>query len=142
MRAAGLREIDRAKADGRWERAYAAASTATVPDDLRAALARNKKAAAFFETLDAKNCYAILHRTHNAKKAETRAAQDRKIRRDAGQGRDDPPAKGVQAEEKAGQEMRGREGPKNPCISLSFAAFGATSPAVSRPPHPWRLAAN
>ena len=75
MRPAGLRQIDRAKADGRWERAYAAASTATVPDDLRAALARNKKAAAFFETLDAKNCYAILHRTHTAKKAETRAAR-------------------------------------------------------------------
>ncbi len=75
MRASGLREIDRAKADGRWERAYAAASTAKVPDDLRAALARNKKAAAFFETLDARNRYAILYRTHNAKKAETRAAR-------------------------------------------------------------------
>jgi uncharacterized protein YdeI (YjbR/CyaY-like superfamily) len=75
MRASGLREIDRAKADGRWERAYAAASTAKVPDDLRAALARNKKAAAFFETLDAKNRYAILYRTHNAGKAETRAAR-------------------------------------------------------------------
>ena len=75
MRASGLREIDRAKADGRWERAYAPASTAKVPDDLRAALAKNKKAAAFFETLDGKNRYAILHRTHNAKKAETRAAR-------------------------------------------------------------------
>jgi uncharacterized protein YdeI (YjbR/CyaY-like superfamily) len=75
MHAGGLREIDRAKADGRWERAYAGASTAQVPDDLRNALARNKKAAAFFETLDAKNRYAILHRTHNAKKAETRAAR-------------------------------------------------------------------
>ena len=75
MRASGLREIDRAKADGRWERAYAAASTAKVPDDLRAALAKNKKAAAFYETLDARNRYAILYRTHNAKKAETRAAR-------------------------------------------------------------------
>jgi uncharacterized protein YdeI (YjbR/CyaY-like superfamily) len=75
MRASGLREVDRAKADGRWERAYAGASTAKVPDDLRVALAKNKKAAAFFETLDAKNRYAILHRTHNAKKAETRAAR-------------------------------------------------------------------
>jgi uncharacterized protein YdeI (YjbR/CyaY-like superfamily) len=75
MRASGLREIDRAKADGRWERAYASASTAKVPDDLRAALARNKKAAAFFETLDSKNRYAVLHRTHTAKKAETRAAR-------------------------------------------------------------------
>jgi uncharacterized protein YdeI (YjbR/CyaY-like superfamily) len=75
MRASGLREIDRAKADGRWERAYAAASTARVPDDLRAALAKNKKAAAFFETLNARNRFAILHRTHNARKAETRAAR-------------------------------------------------------------------
>jgi uncharacterized protein YdeI (YjbR/CyaY-like superfamily) len=75
MRRSGLREIDRAKADGRWDRAYAGASTAKVPDDLRAALAKDKKAAAFFETLDAKNRYAILYRTHNAKKAETRAAR-------------------------------------------------------------------
>jgi uncharacterized protein YdeI (YjbR/CyaY-like superfamily) len=75
MRASGLHEIDRAKADGRWDRAYASARTAQVPDDLRGALARNKKAAAFFETLDARNRYAILHRTHNARKAETRAAR-------------------------------------------------------------------
>jgi uncharacterized protein YdeI (YjbR/CyaY-like superfamily) len=75
MRRSGLREIDRAKADGRWDRAYAGASTAKVPDDLRAALAKDKKAAAFFATLDAKNRYAILYRTHNAKKAETRAAR-------------------------------------------------------------------
>lgn len=75
VRPSGLREIDRAKADGRWDRAYASASTAKVPDDLCAALAKNRKAAAFFETLDAKNRYAILHRTHNARKAETRAAR-------------------------------------------------------------------
>jgi uncharacterized protein YdeI (YjbR/CyaY-like superfamily) len=75
MRASGLREIDRAKADGRWERAYAGASTAKVPNDLRAALAKNKKATAFFATLDAKNRYAILYRTHNARKVETRAAR-------------------------------------------------------------------
>src|ERR1700760_4847010 len=64
VRPSGLREIDRAKADGRWERAYAAASTAKVPDDLRAALAKNKKVAAFFETLNARNRYAILYRIH------------------------------------------------------------------------------
>jgi uncharacterized protein YdeI (YjbR/CyaY-like superfamily) len=75
VRPSGLREIDRAKADGRWDRAYASASTARMPDDLRAALAKNKKAAAFFETLDAKNRYAILYRTDGAKKAETRAAR-------------------------------------------------------------------
>jgi uncharacterized protein YdeI (YjbR/CyaY-like superfamily) len=75
MRRSGLREIDRAKSDGRWDKAYAGASTAKVPDDLHAALAKDKKAAAFFEILDAKNRYAILYRTHNAKKAETRAAR-------------------------------------------------------------------
>jgi uncharacterized protein YdeI (YjbR/CyaY-like superfamily) len=75
MRPSGLLQIDRAKADGRWDRAYASASTAKVPDDLRVALARNKKAAAFFETLSSQNRYAILHRTHTATKAETRAAR-------------------------------------------------------------------
>jgi len=51
MRRSGLREIDRAKADGRWDRAYAGASTAKVPDDLRAALAKDKTAAAFFDVI-------------------------------------------------------------------------------------------
>ena len=75
MRPGGLREIERAQADGRWDRAYASAGTAKVPDDLRAALAKNRKAAAFFETLNSQNRYAILYRTQNAKKAETRAAR-------------------------------------------------------------------
>ena len=72
MESAGLAEVERAKADGRWEAAYDAPSTATVPDDLRAALDRDPKASAFFETLDANNRYAILHRLQEAKKAETR----------------------------------------------------------------------
>src|SRR6266481_4564332 len=75
MRPAGLNEIERAKKDGRWEAAYAPQSTAQVPDDLRAALAKNKKAKSFFETLNSTNRYAILHRIHNAKKAETRTAR-------------------------------------------------------------------
>jgi uncharacterized protein YdeI (YjbR/CyaY-like superfamily) len=75
MRPAGLNEIERAKKDGRWGAAYAPQSTAQVPDDLRAALAKNKKAKSFFETLDSTNRYAILHRIHNAKKAETRIAR-------------------------------------------------------------------
>jgi uncharacterized protein YdeI (YjbR/CyaY-like superfamily) len=75
MRPAGLNEIERAKKDGRWGAAYAPQSTAQVPDDLRAALAKNKKAKSFFETLDSANRYAILHRIHNAKKAETRIAR-------------------------------------------------------------------
>jgi uncharacterized protein YdeI (YjbR/CyaY-like superfamily) len=71
---AGLNEIERAKKDGRWSAAYAPQSTAQVPDDLRAALTKNKKAASFFETLDSANRYAILHRIHVAK-AETRMAR-------------------------------------------------------------------
>jgi uncharacterized protein YdeI (YjbR/CyaY-like superfamily) len=79
MRPAGLNEIERAKKDGRWEAAYAPQSTAQVPDDLHAALAKNKKAKSFFETLDGTNRYAILHRIHNAKKAETRTARIEKF---------------------------------------------------------------
>jgi uncharacterized protein YdeI (YjbR/CyaY-like superfamily) len=75
MQPAGLNEIDRAKKDGRWNAAYAPQSTAQVPDDLRAALAKNKKAKSFFEVLDSTNRYAILHRIHDARKAETRMAQ-------------------------------------------------------------------
>jgi uncharacterized protein YdeI (YjbR/CyaY-like superfamily) len=71
--AAGLLEIERAKADGRWDAAYAPQSTAAIPDDLDAALAKNQKARVFFATLDGANRYAILHRVNTAKKAETRA---------------------------------------------------------------------
>ncbi|WP_327696072.1 YdeI/OmpD-associated family protein [Streptomyces sp. NBC_00459] len=73
MRPQGLAEIERAKADGRWEAAYDSARTATVPDDLAAALAADPAAAASFETLDRQNRYAILYRIQDAKRAETRA---------------------------------------------------------------------
>ena len=79
MRPAGLGEIERAKKDGRWERAYAGQSAAQVPDDLSRALSKSRKAKAFFETLDGRNRYAILYRVHNAKKAETRAARIEKF---------------------------------------------------------------
>jgi uncharacterized protein YdeI (YjbR/CyaY-like superfamily) len=79
MRPAGLKEIERAKKDGRWEAAYAPQSTAEVPDDLRAALAKNKKANAFFETLNRANRFAILYRIHSAKKPETRLARIEKF---------------------------------------------------------------
>jgi uncharacterized protein YdeI (YjbR/CyaY-like superfamily) len=72
MAPAGLREVARAKADGRWEAAYDAQSTATVPDDLRRALDEDAAARAFFATLDSRNRYAILHRVHDAKRPETR----------------------------------------------------------------------
>jgi len=73
MQAPGLAEVERAKRDGRWVRAYDSAKTSTVPDDLTAALDRNRRARAFFETLDAANRYAILYRVATAKKPETRA---------------------------------------------------------------------
>ena len=75
MEPAGLREVERARADGRWDAAYDAPSTATVPDDLRAALDASPDAAAFFATLNSQNRYAILHRIQTAKKPETRAAR-------------------------------------------------------------------
>jgi uncharacterized protein YdeI (YjbR/CyaY-like superfamily) len=79
MLPAGAKEIERAQKDGRWAAAYAPQSTAQVPDDLRAALTKNKKAATFFETLDRANRYAILYRIHHAKKPETRAAHVKKL---------------------------------------------------------------
>jgi uncharacterized protein YdeI (YjbR/CyaY-like superfamily) len=73
MQPAGLREVERAKADGRWDAAYDAPSTAAVPDDLQAALDANPAAAELFAGLKSRNRYAILHRVQAAKKPETRA---------------------------------------------------------------------
>lgn len=73
MKPAGLKAIESAKQDGRWDAAYAPQSKAAVPDDLQIELDRNANAKAFFATLDSRNRYAILHRIHTAKKAETRA---------------------------------------------------------------------
>jgi uncharacterized protein YdeI (YjbR/CyaY-like superfamily) len=73
MRPAGLREVERARADGRWEQAYESQSRVTVPEDLARALAANERAGAFFATLDSANRYAILYRIGTAKKPETRA---------------------------------------------------------------------
>jgi uncharacterized protein YdeI (YjbR/CyaY-like superfamily) len=73
MHDAGLQEVERAQADGRWDAAYDSPSRATVPDDLQRALDRDRKAKAFFDALDRTNRYAILYRVHDAKKPETRA---------------------------------------------------------------------
>jgi uncharacterized protein YdeI (YjbR/CyaY-like superfamily) len=73
MTPAGQSEIDRAKADGRWEAAYAPQSAAVVPPDLAEALTSTPRAAALFEQLDSVNRYAILFRISNVKRAETRA---------------------------------------------------------------------
>ena len=73
MRPAGLREVERAQADGRWKAAYEPPSTMSVPDDLQEALTKNPVAAESFAALDRTNRYAILHRIHAAKKPETRS---------------------------------------------------------------------
>jgi uncharacterized protein YdeI (YjbR/CyaY-like superfamily) len=73
MRPAGRAEVERARADGRWDAAYDPSSRATIPDDLRRALDDNPEARAFFATLDRTNRYAILYRLHDAKRTETRA---------------------------------------------------------------------
>lgn len=75
MQPAGLREVERAKADGRWKAAYASQRTATVPKDLQIALNANAQAKAFFAKLDRANRYAILYRVEDAKRPETRAAR-------------------------------------------------------------------
>src|SRR5215213_5252048 len=72
MREGGLKEIERAKADGRWEAAYESQSKMTVPEDLQAALNQNPAAQAFFDSLNSVNRYAILYRITTAKKPETR----------------------------------------------------------------------
>lgn len=73
MEAAGLKEIERAQNDGRWDAAYDSASKATVPSDFQSALDGNTRAKNFFATLDGRNRYAVLFRIQTAKKAETRA---------------------------------------------------------------------
>ncbi|QWT23440.1 YdeI/OmpD-associated family protein [Subtercola sp. PAMC28395] len=73
MQPAGLREIERARADGRWEAAYEGSKTIEVPDDLRTALDANPAVAEFFARLNSVNRYAILFRIGNVKRPETRA---------------------------------------------------------------------
>ncbi|WP_324274823.1 YdeI/OmpD-associated family protein [Blastococcus brunescens] len=73
MRPAGLAVVEAAKADGRWERAYAGPATITVPDDLAAALDAEPAARAAFDALDGQNRYAVLHRVHTAATPATRA---------------------------------------------------------------------
>jgi uncharacterized protein YdeI (YjbR/CyaY-like superfamily) len=73
MKPSGLRAVEAAKADGRWDAAYDGQRDATVPADLARALAGNERARAFFETLDSTNRYAILYRVQDARKPETRA---------------------------------------------------------------------
>ena len=72
MTAAGLDAVEAAKADGRWKAAYASQRNAGAPEDLLRELGKDKKAMAFFETLNKANVYSIVHRLQTAKKPETR----------------------------------------------------------------------
>jgi uncharacterized protein YdeI (YjbR/CyaY-like superfamily) len=73
MHAAGLAEVERAKSDGRWERAYAGQAQTEVPADLRAALDANPAAAATFDTLSSQNRYAVIYRIESLRRADSRA---------------------------------------------------------------------
>lgn len=73
MKPAGLKEVEAAKADGRWGKAYDSPSAMQVPEDFLKELSKNKKAKAFFETLNKANTYAIAWRLQTAKRPETRA---------------------------------------------------------------------
>jgi uncharacterized protein YdeI (YjbR/CyaY-like superfamily) len=72
MKPAGLREVERAKQDGRWDRAYDSPKNAPVHPDFQKALDENPRANEFFKTISKVNRYAIIWRLHTAKKSETR----------------------------------------------------------------------
>jgi uncharacterized protein YdeI (YjbR/CyaY-like superfamily) len=79
MRPAGMREIETAKADGRWAAAYDNARNVTPPDDLLAALAAEPAADAFFAQLDRTNRYAVCWRVQTARTEDTRRARIEKL---------------------------------------------------------------
>ena len=72
MKPAGLEEVAKAKADGRWAKAYDAPKDMQLPADFMEALSKNEKARAFFDTLNKTNRYAIGWRLQTAKKQETK----------------------------------------------------------------------
>jgi uncharacterized protein YdeI (YjbR/CyaY-like superfamily) len=79
MKPAGLKAIETAKADGRWERAYDSPGKMTLPDDFLKAVAKNKKAAKFLAGLNRTNLYSIAWRLQTASKPETRAKRMKAI---------------------------------------------------------------
>ncbi len=79
MQPAGLRQVELAKSDSRWERAYASQSAITIPSDFQSELDNNPVAKDFFNTLDSANRYAFLFRIQTAKKPETRSARIQKF---------------------------------------------------------------
>lgn len=79
MTPAGLAHVEAAKADGRWESAYAGSAAMTIPEDFLEALRSRPAAKAFFDTLDRKNLYPIYYRLQTAKRPETRARRMARI---------------------------------------------------------------
>jgi uncharacterized protein YdeI (YjbR/CyaY-like superfamily) len=79
MKAPGLKAVETAKANGSWENAYDSPSKMKVPSDFLTALEKNKKAKAFFETLNKTNLFSIAFRLHSAKKPETREKRMKEI---------------------------------------------------------------
>ena len=79
MTPAGLKQMEAAKADGRWQAAYDSSRNAAVPDDFLRAVAKNRKARAFFDTLNKTNRYSIAYRLQTAKKPETRERRMKQI---------------------------------------------------------------
>ena len=79
MQPEGIRQVELAKADGRWESAYESQSKITIPADFQSELDKNQKAKDFFSTLNSINRYAILFRIHSAKKPATRSARINKF---------------------------------------------------------------
>lgn len=79
MKPAGLKAVEAAKQDGRWDAAYASQKNIVVPPDFQSALEKNKKAKAFFETLTGSRRYSFLFRIETAKKADTREKRIRQF---------------------------------------------------------------
>src|SRR6266851_8053599 len=79
MQPAGVRQVELAKADGRWDLAYDSQSKITIPEDFQSELDKNQEAQAFFKTLNSVNRYAILRRIQIAKNPETRSARIQKF---------------------------------------------------------------
>lgn len=79
MQPAGLFAVEKAKADGRWERAYDSPSKMTIPEDFLKEISKNKKAEAFFKTLNKTNLFSIGFRLQTAKKQETREKRMKEI---------------------------------------------------------------
>lgn len=93
MTDAGRAQVEAAKADGRWARAYAGPATAVVPDDLLAAVAANPASQRWWDALTSTNRFAILHRIHDAKRPATRARRIAKYVADLAEGRTPYPQK-------------------------------------------------